>query len=455
MKLSDLNKDKRIHFVGVGGVSMSALAEIMISKGYKVSGSDINYCENIKKLENAGMKFIKGHYAENVTDAAAVVYTAAVHADNPEIAEARRLKLPLIRRSQLLGAIMAEYKISAAIAGTHGKTTVTSMLSYILEKNGFDPTILVGAELDIIGGNLKIGKSDYFVAEACEYQRSFLDFKPYCAAILNAEPDHMDYYKDADDYHSAFAEFITGISDDGFLVINGADDDLKKLAEKAKCRVYTFGMGSGFDFEIKNITADEGGTEYDLMCKKGSCRVKLGVYGKHNVLNSAAALANAVLLGAEPQKAADALKSFHGADRRMEFKGRVNGAAVYDDYAHHPTEMAATLDAVSDMKHGRVICVFQPHTYSRTKAFFKEFAAAFKDIDEAVYTDIYAAREKDDGSVNSEMLAKSARGMGINARYIGKFEDIAEYIKDTAKSGDIVIIMGAGDIVKLTGMITE
>ncbi len=449
--LDGIKKNERIHFIGVGGVSMSALAEILLSKGYSVTGSDINYGNNIKKLEEKGLKFYHGHFAENVAEAAAVIYTVAVHEDNPEIMAAKKSKIPLIQRSKLLGEIMSRYKYSAAISGTHGKTTVTSMLSYIYEKNMLDPTILVGADLDIIAGNLKIGGSEYFIAEACEYHRSFLDFTPYCAAVLNVEPDHLDYYKDAEDYHSAFAEFLDKIVPEGFAVINGMDADLIKLSKNAKCRVLTYGIDGDFDFCIKNVTAGEAGAEYELYFENEyQCKVCLSVYGIHNVLNSAAAIAIAIVLGVNPEKAADALTDFRGADRRLEFKGKLCGAAVYDDYAHHPTEIAATLDSARQLAKGRIICVFQPHTYSRTKAFFDEFASAFESTDEIIYADIYAAREADDGSVSSHMLAEAAQKKGINAHYLGGFDKIAAHLKNEVKDNDTLIIMGAGDIVKLT-----
>ncbi len=446
-----LKPDDKIHFVGVGGVSMSALAQILLSAGIKVSGSDINYGNSIKRLEEKGLKFFCGHFEENVKDAAAVVYTVAVREDNPEIAFAKKNNIPLVQRSKLLGEVMDKYKFSAAIAGTHGKTTVTSMLSYIYEKNNLDPTILVGADLDLIGGNLKIGASDYFIAEACEYHRSFLDFSPYCAAVLNVEPDHLDYYKDADDYHSAFAEFLNKIQPEGFAVINGMDSELVKIAKNAKCRVLSYGIGEGYDFEIKNVSATKKGMSYDLYFDdKLQCRVNLSVFGKHNVQNSAAAAAVAITLGVAPQDAADALIDFKGADRRLQLKGELCGAAIYDDYAHHPTEIAATLDSAQSTPHDRIICVFQPHTYSRTKTFFEEFASAFVTADEVIYADIYAARETDDGTVNSRMLAEKAKEKGANAAYIGDFDQIAEHLKKNIRKGDMVLIMGAGDIVKLT-----
>lgn len=448
----------RIHFIGVGGVSMSALAEILLKKGYCVSGSDINYSDEIKKLEAFGLKFYKGHSSENVKDAAAVIYTMAVHEDNPEMVESKKLGIPILRRSQLLGAIMKKYRRSVAVAGTHGKTTVTSMLSYIFEKTDADPTILVGAELDIINGNVKTGGSDYFIAEACEYHRSFLDFNPYCEIILNVEPDHLDYYKDADDYHSAYRDFLKCVNKDGFALLCADEPELMKMKNEARCRIFTYGVGNKTaDFNAKGISAGRDGIEYTLYYKEEKlCSVSIPVFGKHNVSNSAAAIGCAYLLGVPAEEAAKALEDFKGAGRRFEYRGKVNGAYVYDDYAHHPTEIAATLDAVSEIPHGRTICIFQPHTYSRTKTFFDDFAKILSKTDMPVLADIYAARETDDGSISSEMLQREiTEKYGKKAYYFNSFEKIINFVTENAQSDDIVIVMGAGNIVNITKEITN
>lgn len=446
----------RIHFIGVGGVSMSALAEILLKQGYCVSGSDINYSKEIKKLENMGLQFHKGHSEENVQNASAVIYTMAVHEDNPEISAAHRLNIPILRRSQLLGAIMKKYKHSVAVAGTHGKTTVTSMLSYIFEKTSADPTILVGADLDIINGNVKIGNGDCFIAEACEYHRSFLDFSPYCEVILNAEPDHLDYYKDADDYHSAYKDFLKRTDNDGFVLLCADDCDLMNMKDEANCKIYTYGTVDA-DFTAKNPTVQKSGTEYDLYYKEEKiCHVKLSVFGKHNISNSAAAISCAYLLGIAPCDSAAALADFKGAGRRFEYRGEINGACVYDDYAHHPTEIAATLDAVSEIPHGRTICVFQPHTYSRTKTFFNDFAKILSKTDIPVLADIYAAREIDDGSISSEMLSREiTEKYGKKSYYFNNFDKITDFITENAQNDDIIIIMGAGNIVNITKEIIQ
>ncbi|MBR3575890.1 MAG: UDP-N-acetylmuramate--L-alanine ligase [Clostridia bacterium] len=434
---------------------MSGLAEILISKGYTVSGSDINHSDSVKYLQSLGLKFYNGHFAENIDGADTVVYTAAVSEENPELKAARAAGARVIPRSVLLGEIMAHYKYSVAVAGTHGKTTTTSMISYIFEKLGFDPTILVGARLDIIDSNMKLGKSDYFIAEACEYHRSFLDFKPYCETILNVEPDHLDYYKDADDYHSAYTEFLKRVSKDGFTVVCADDADLMKMVENFNGSVITYGISNKTArIQAKNISATEKTSSYDLYIDGAFiCKVELSVFGKHNIENSLAALANAYMFGFDLEKAARALAGFKGADRRFEYKGTFAGASVYDDYAHHPTEIRATLESALMMPHNNIICVFQPHTYSRTKIFLDEFAHSFKGTTKLILAPIYAAREAFDPSISSSDVCALAIKDGIDAVCIDDFDEIAKYVKSIAKEGDVILIIGAGDIVKLTDKI--
>ncbi len=448
-----ITKNYKIHFIGVGGISMISLAEIFINKGYFVSGSDSNYSEDIKKLEKTGLKFLGANSAQNITDADIIVYTAAVKPGNPEYDAAVLSGKPMLVRAEVLGYIMSFYKNSIAICGTHGKTTVTSMISYIFEKLLFDPTILVGAHLDLIGGTMKHGKSDYFIAEACEYKRSFLEFYPFCEVVLNVEPDHMDYYKDADDYHSAYDSFLNNLNPDGFAVINSDDADLLKICENHKnIKTITFSINSPAEIKAENITADKSGTHFDVYInRKKNCRVSVPVFGKHNISNVLAAIACAYGFGITVSDAAGALSEFSGADRRFEYRGKTSsGADVYDDYAHHPTEIKATIDILSMLPHASSICIYQPHTYSRTKAFFDEFSTAFTGVDTLIFADIYAARESDDGTVSSKMLAESARKNGINALYLGDFDAIVEYVNKISKENDVVIVMGAGDIINMT-----
>ncbi len=434
---------------------MSGLAEILISKGYTVSGSDINYSDSIKYLESLGLKFYNGHHAENVKDADTVVYTAAVSEENPELKAARAANVRVIPRSVLLGEIMAHYKYSVAVAGTHGKTTTTSMISYIFEKLSLDPTILIGARLDIIDSNMKLGESDYFIAEACEYHRSFLDFKPYCETILNVEPDHLDYYKDEDDYHSAYTDFLKLVSPDGFTVTCADDADLMEMTKATVCRTITYGIANkAARMQARNIFSTEKTTSYDLYIDNTfACKVTLCVFGTHNVLNSLAALANAYMFGLDLERAAAALADFKGADRRFEYKGNFGGASVYDDYAHHPTEIKATLESAQMMPHNNIICVFQPHTYSRTKTFLEDFAHSFKGTDKLILAPIYAAREAFDPTISSADVCALAAKDGIDAVCIDELDEIAKTVKSLAKEGDIILVIGAGDIVKLTDKI--
>jgi len=450
-----LLNNHHIHLIGVGGISMSGLAEILISRGFSVSGSDINHSDSVKYLESLGLKFYNGHFAENVKGADTVVYTAAVSEENPELKAARAAKKRVIPRSVLLGEIMANYKYSVAVAGTHGKTTTTSMISYIFEKLSLDPTILVGARLDIIDSNMKLGKSDYFIAEACEYHRSFLDFAPYSETILNVEPDHLDYYKDADDYHSAYVDFLKRVSPDGFTALCADDADLMELSRGLVCRTVTYGISNeNARVQARNISATEKTASYDLYIDNSFvCKVTLSVFGTHNILNSLAALANAYMFGLDLEKAAEALSDFKGADRRFEYKGNFNGASVYDDYAHHPTEIKATLESALMMPHNNIICVFQPHTYSRTKIFLDEFAHSFKGADKLILAPIYAAREAFDPSISSADVCALAIKDGIDAVCIDEFDEIAKTVKSLAKEGDIILVIGAGDIVKLTDKI--
>lgn len=447
LNINEIDKNTHIHFIGVGGISMSALAEILLSKGFAVSGSDIHCSDLISHLETLGLKFYLGHSSENLTNAGLVVYTVAVKEDNPEMQEAKRRGIPCIQRSVLLGALMRDYKYSIAISGTHGKTTVTSMLSYILMDLQLDPTILVGADLDILHGNIHSGHGSYFLAEACEYHRSFLDFSPYCATILNVEPDHLDYYKDAQDYRSAYRDFSALVHPDGFLCIPGDDEAAVSCAQSARCRIVTFGLGEHCQIQGRQIVHHDSHVTYDLYVNGTFVQtVTLSVFGDHNVLNSLAALANVYAFGLSLPSAISSLRKFKGAHRRLEYRGDYEGIHIYDDYAHHPTEIQATIKAVQDIPHNRFICIFQPHTYSRTKALLEQFSTCFAGVDTLILTDIYAAREANDPSVHSKMLSQRIQNAGVNAIYISDFSDIVAYIKENAKPGDLVMTMGAGNV---------
>jgi len=441
-----------VHFIGVGGISMSALAEILLDRGYSVSGSDNNENALIDHLREKGMKFYRNHSADNISEnTTLVVYTVAVKYDNAELVEARRRKIEVIPRSKLLGKIMEQYKFPIAVAGTHGKTTTTSMLAYIFMYGELDPTVIVGGGLDLLGGTtLRLGNGDYLLAEACEYYRSFLDFKPFVATVLNIEPDHLDYYKDKDDFQSAFMDFSEKILPGGFLIACADDEDMYKVTEHTKAKTVTYGIKNPADITAKNIVYTEGYPGYTLVIQnKEMCKVQLSVAGEHNVLNSLAALANAYVLGLDMEQAAVNVGKFHGASRRFEYKLDLNGAKVYDDYAHHPTEVTATVKAANQLPHRKLVFVFQPHTYSRAKTFLDEFSVAFEGADKVIIADIYAAREAFDPTIPPSLIAEKISEKGVDAIAISGNENIAEYLKTTLGEGDIAVIMGAGDIFKV------
>ncbi len=448
-----VNKEKkRVHFIGVGGISMSAIAEILLAKGYEVSGSDMGYNSLIEQLEQKGMKFLGSHSAENITDDIdTVVYTVAVKYDNPELVEARRRNIEVIPRSRLLGKIMAEYKYPVAVAGTHGKTTTTSMLAYIFMGAKLDPTIIVGGGLDLLDKKtLRMGSGDYLLAEACEYYRSFLDFRPFVATILNIEPDHLDYYKDKEDFQSAFVDFSDNVLPGGYLIVCGDDPDMQVITNHYKGNLITYGVDNPADIMAKDIVYEGGYPSFTLLINgEESERVTLSVTGQHNVLNALSALANAYVLGVDMKVAAENVGLFKGAVRRFEYKLDLNGAKVYDDYAHHPTEVTATVQAASKLPHKKLYCVFQPHTYSRAKTFLDKFAASFNGADEVIIADIYAAREPFDPSIPPSLIAERIGKSGVSACAISGNEAISAYLKENVEEGDLVVVMGAGDIFKI------
>lgn len=445
--MNDLKDKAHIHFIGIGGISMSGLAHIAISRGYTVTGSDRTKSAITDRLEKEGAVVYEGHDAKNIAGADLVVHTAAVKGDNPEMAAAKEQGIRLIDRAEFLGAIMQKYHHAVGVAGTHGKTTTTSMLAHALVYAGTDPTISVGGELDLIGGNIRCGSSDYFVTEACEYTNSFLKFFPTVALITNIEEDHLDFFTGIEmirDSFRKFAELTRGI---GKVVVWGEDENIKLALEGSDLDITTYGMSDTNDYYAKNVAYHAGYPSFDVY--RGDtrlCSVSLNVPGDHNILNTLATIAVCGILGVDAATAAKGIETFKGTHRRFEKKGFVNGAVVLDDYAHHPTEIKATLKAAKAFPHRRIICIFQPHTYSRTRTLWNEFLTAFDDTDELIVTHIYAAREKDDGVTSAAKLADAIAGRGINAKYIEDFSDIEEYIKKTAAEGDIVFTMGAGDV---------
>lgn len=455
--MTSLDNIKNIHFVGIGGISMSGLAEIMLNAGYTVTGSDINHSNIIEKLIKKGAVISIPHAPQNVEDSHLVVYTAAVKQDNPELSRARELAIPTIDRAAFLGLIMKKHHYGIAISGSHGKTTTTSMVSLIFKNAMLDPTILLGGELDAIQGNVMVGKSEYFITEACEYVESFLKFYPYVAAILNIEEDHLDYFRDIDHIMSAFYKFASLVPQDGALVVCADNENAMKVAATANCNIITYGLQAQADYTADNIRFDNlGHPSFDVYFKGSRIgEFSLSIPGRHNVLNSLASIAVALNAGIDIGIIQSSLLQFRGTYRRFDIKGTENSITVIDDYAHHPTEIKATLDAAKQYPHKRVWCVFQPHTYSRTKTLFKEFTQAFFNADRVVITDIYAAREKDNGEVRIVDLVDEVNNNSSNATYMKDFGDIADFIAREAQPGDIVFTMGAGDIYKLGQIILD
>lgn len=444
------DKNKRIHFIGIGGISMSGLAEILLDHGYTVSGSDANDSNIVQRLISKGAKVTIGHNENNITGVNLVVYTAAIAEDNPELLKAKELNITLMDRAEFLGHLMLGHKFAVAVAGTHGKTTATSMLSHITMAANLDPTILVGGQLDLIDGNVRSGKSDYFITEACEYKGSFLKFYPYIGIILNIDADHLDYYKDIDEIEEAFLKFAKLIPDSGFLIANAEDTRVKNVASKVNCKLVYFGIDCG-QITAKNISYNEFGCgKFDIyIMEKKLFTLQLNVPGRHNILNALSAAATALCFGIDLEAISSGLSQFKGTHRRFEVKGVKNGVTVIDDYAHHPTEIKATLSAVKNYPHNRIICVFQPHTYSRTKTLFKDFTESFGNVDELILMDIYAAREKDTGEITSKMLGDKIRDNGVNCINIHSISEITSHLEATLKPEDILITVGAGDVFKV------
>lgn len=449
LKLSDLAPGAHIHFIGIGGISMSGLAMVMLKKGYKVTGSDRAHTHITENLERHGAVITLGHAAENVHGADLVVHTAAVHDDNPEMAEAKRLGLHLIDRAEFLGAIMREYHHAVGVAGTHGKTTTTSMLSHALIKAGEDPTISLGGELDLIGGNIRVGHSDCFVTEACEYTNSFLKFFPTIALITNIEEDHLDFFSGIEEIRESFRRFAELTKGIGSVVAWGADENIRIALDGCGCDIHFYGIGKDFEYHA-NPEYEKGLARFDVYHNdKKLCHLKLSVPGEHNVLNAIAAIAVCDLMGADLEKAAAGIEEFHGTHRRFEHKGFINGAEIIDDYAHHPTEIAATLKAVRSSGYNKVWCVFQPHTYTRTRTLWDEFVSAFDNVDELILVDIYAAREQYDGKTRSEDLARAIAERGVHTRYCRSFSEAEELLRKELKPGELLLTMGAGNVVEI------
>ena len=451
--LDSVDKSKPIFFIGIGGISMSALAVILKNDGFSVCGSDFKESDMTADLRRQGIDVSIGHSADNIGDVSLVVYTAAIQESNPELVKARSMDIPVIERAVLLGAIMKRYKNPIAVSGTHGKTTTTSMLSHILLSANLDPTILVGGVLPIIGGNMRDGGNDYLVTEACEYTGSFLKFHPLYSIILNIEEDHLDYFKDINDIVKCFRKFAEITPKNGAVIANFDDNDVRKVTDGLACRVVSYGIDSAdADYTARNIrfTSNDFGT-FDVFANGVFfMNVALRVPGLHNVSNALAVIAVAALLGVDKASIQKGFESFSGTNRRFERKGLCRGAKIIDDYAHHPTEIKTTLRAAREVAKGKEVwCVFQPHTYTRALKLKNEFAQSFGDCDHVIVADIYAAREKDTGLIHSRDLADAINSFSHNAMYMKEFSEIAQYLQEHIREGDLVLTMGAGDVYKI------
>lgn len=448
----NFNQPIHVHFIGIGGISMSGLAEILLQAGFTISGSDSKSSALTTSLESQGAIIRYGQRAENITpDIDLVVYTSAIRPDNPEFQAMKELQIPSLTRAQLLGQMMKNYDTPIAISGTHGKTTTTSMVSEILLAADTDPTLSIGGILKSISGNYRVGGSRYFVTEACEYTNSFLSFFPKIGIILNVEEDHLDFFKDLADIRSSFRQFAQLLPEDGFLIINGEISDANELLSGLSCNVITFGMENTFDFYPSDIRYDDLGNA-SYICHGPNhfhISVSLHVPGAHNILNSLSAIALSYVLQIDPTHIVAGLSNFHGTDRRFEYKGTVGGVTIIDDYAHHPTEIKATLEAAKNYPHKTLWCVFQPHTYTRTKSFLHEFAEALALADNVVLADIYAARETDTLGISSQTLQKEIQKLGVNCQFFPSFDEIETYLLGNCTMNDLLITMGAGDVHKI------
>ena len=432
-----LRPGKRVHLVGIGGVSMRPLGLVLKGMGLEVTGSDMNSSVSTDELIAQGIRVHIGHRAENVGGADCVIRTAAVHNDNPEIAAARAAGIPGFERAQAWGVIMQAYKNAVCISGTHGKTTTTSMVTHILMEAQSDPTVMIGGYLPLIHAGHRVGNGDTIVLESCEYFDSFLNFFPTLAVVLNIEEDHLDYFKDLKAIENSFHSFAERATSG--ILANG--DDRNTLDAMEGLNYLTFGIADHDNIHGENYSNDW--REFDVVCNgQFYCHLNLQVVGRHNALNALAAAGTAWMLGIPGETVAAGLARFTGAGRRMEFKGKFNGADVYDDYAHHPAELSATFDAVRSMGYQRVVVAFQPHTYSRTNALFDDFVRELKKPDQVVLAEIYAARERNTTGISSMDLVEKIPG----AAYCETLPQVTEYLRQIAREGDVILTVGAGDI---------
>src|SRR6266478_3751018 len=456
-------KIQHIHFVGIGGIGMSGIAEVLLNLGYKISGSDLKNSAVTQRLASLGATTFEGHAAANIAGADVVVTSSAIPVDNPEVAEARRLHIPVIQRAEMLAELM-RLKYGIAIAGMHGKTTTTSMVAAVLAAGGLDPTVVVGGRVDAMGSNARLGKSQYLVAEADESDRTFLKLSPILSVVTNIDREHMDCYRDMEDVESTFVEFMDQVPFYGMVVACNDDERTRALLPRVERRVVTYGLRKDSDFLISQIqvapapSAVKTAMSRFTVTYRGKSLGEFEIYvpGQHNILNATAALAVGIGLDIAPDAIRQALKDFRGVDRRFQLKGSANGVDVIDDYGHHPTEIRATLAAARQCGYKRVHVIFQPHRYTRTQLLIDDFATAFADADTVSILDIYPASEQPILGVTGEWLARRiTEASGRKADYISSFADAANAVSREARSGDMVLTLGAGNISQLGSQILE
>lgn len=447
--ISNLPEGAYIHMIGIGGISMSGIAEMLLNFGYKVSGSDNKSSGLTERLEKNGAEIFIGQKADNIKKPDVVCYTAAISKDNPELIAAQGLGVPVVERAVFLGAMLEKYKYPVAVAGTHGKTTTSSMLSLVLLAADKDPTILIGGELNQIGGNYRIGGDEYLPFEACEYVESFLHFKPYMSIITNVEEDHMDYFKDLNHIITSFVNFASLTSDNGCNIVCIDENTTQPIVRIAQKKSITYALNNkSADYTAENITLDQNGRpSFDVYNKdRLVTSLSLKVAGDHNICNAVGVTAACDFLGIDPDHIKMGLEDFTGAKRRFDKLGMTSGGVeIVDDYAHHPTEIKTTLETTQKMGYNNVWVVFQPHTYTRTAAFLDDFANALKIADRVMITDVYTAREEYDGTIHACDLA----ALIPNSIYMNDMCSIEKYVLENAVDGDLVITMGAGDICDL------
>ena len=456
--IEDLKQYKHIHLIGIGGVSMSGIAEILHSCGFIVTGSDTSQSEITDKLIKNHIPVKIGHDLENLERANLVVFSAAVKKDDPELVRARELNIPIVERGTFLGILTKAFKDTICISGTHGKTTTTSMISLCFLEANLDPSIQVGAYLKQINGNYRVGNSDYFIIEACEYVESYLKLYPKVEVILNIDNDHLDYFGTLENIIKSFGNYIKLIPEDGLLVINWDDPNCRTLTKNTNAKVVTYGIkNENANFVARNIVFNNNGfPTFDVYHNNNFYKtISLSILGAHNVMNALACIAVCNEYGIEKEDIKNALFKYTGAHRRFEFKGSFNNVSVYDDYGHHPTEITATANALKQKKYNKSWVIFQPHTYSRTKTLLNDFANALLNFDNIIVTDIYAARENNTYDISSKDLVDKIKQLGHDAIYISDFNEIVKYIKEHAKPSDIVLTLGAGTVTNIGPMLVE